>query len=175
MKRTYISKGIFIAVLMVVLPHTSSAYFTTAQSATKLNEQSVLYTITYAFGLSDQDIYMPVLAERGLAWKSSIHKLGYSLTVNGATSSSIGTAEGIVLSKAPIVNGMYKIAKGTGVSMTLLVLETTPKNTTKAAHALQVDQLPFYVDMGKKELKTRQLNPSELQYYVTKSVTLNKK
>lgn len=152
--------------------HTSLAYFTTGQTAIKLNDTTALYTIDYEFGLNKQDLYMPIVAQRGLPWKSVEHTLGYTIQRNGTTTVD-GTATGIVVANLPVVNGMYKIAKGAAEKMTLLVILTTKPNAEPADLRLQVDQLPFYADYGKSTLATLQLNPSELQYYVTPEVTLN--
>lgn len=173
MKTGHISTGIFAALLLALLPQVTLGYFTTGQTATKLSNTASLFTIEYAFGLEKNDIYMPIIAERGLAWESEAKKVGYTLRENGEDIMTNGKATGIVLSSAPIVNGMYKLEKGNAHKMTLLVILTTSSTESESDYALQVDKLPFYVDKGDQGLQTLQLNPSELQYYVTKEVELN--
>jgi hypothetical protein len=173
MKRTYISVGIFAALLMVSAPQSSSAYFTTAQNVQKINEHTALFAIEYAFGLPKQDIYMPILSERGLAWGSDKHSVGYTLRDGNGVVVTQGNAYGLAVSNAPIVGDMYKIEKGKAQKMTLYIILKTATTTPTSRYALQVDQLPYYMDSGKKTWDTLQLNPSELQYYVTKPVKLN--
>jgi hypothetical protein len=171
MKIKTISLGFLIALFVCIAPSYSSAYFTTGQTDTKIGDSAAIFTIEYAFGLPEQDIYMPVIAERNLAWESSEHKLGYSIRDNENDEvTQHGKTVGIVLSSAPIVDGMYKISKDTAQKMTLVVVLSTT-DTEKGSYKLQVDQLPYYVDIGEKELQVRQLNPSELTYYVTSPVT----
>ncbi len=169
--------GVFLFSLFVLSASASQteAYFTTNQTATKINETTALFSIEYAFGLEKRDIYMPVYAERGLLHASTAQKVGYSLHKDGKKITLQGTTIGMAVSKAPIVNGMYKLEKGKAQKMTLYVILTTSSTTPEMDYTLQVDKLPFYVDIGKKDLQTQGLNPSELQYYITKQVGLNSK
>jgi len=162
-----------IVVIFIIVPHTSHAYFTTNQTAVKLNDHTALFVIEYAFGLDKEDLYMPAITERGLSWESTTEKVGYVLTEDQDDSRTNGTVTAVVLSHAPIVNGMYKLEKGKAQKMWLIALLTTNEDELETDYALQVQKLPFYVDTGDTKLQTRQLNPSELQYYVTKEVELN--
>jgi hypothetical protein len=173
MKRIYISMSIFAALLIMSVPQISSAYFTTAQSAQKINEYTAVFAIEYAFGLPKQDMYMPILAERGLAWGSDKQSIGYTLRDGNGAVVTQGDAFGLAVSNAPIVGETYKIEKGKAQKMTLYIILKTATTTPTSRYALQVDQLPFYVDIGKKTFETRQLNPTELKYYVTEAVKLN--
>ena len=168
-----ISAGFLAAFVLAALPCATQAYFTTGQTAAPLTSNAALYTIEYAFGHEDYDIYMPVIAERGLLHDSDEEKVGYTLRENGDEVRTEGIAAGLVLSTTPIVDGMYKIAKGTAQKMTLLVLLVTDKDALETDYALQVEKLPYYVDRGGDEPDALELNTSELQYYVTKEVELN--
>ena len=167
-----ISLGLVLLCVMSVLSPTNvEAYFTTNQSATAFTSSTALFAIEYAFGLPDNDIYMPVTTKRGLPLKSPEHSVGYSLYTGEDEVTTKGTVASIVISDAPIVDGMYYIEKGKSRTMTLLVIYTA-NETFAETYKLQVDQLPYYVDIDAEALDVRQLNPSELQYYVTKSVEL---
>lgn len=174
MKTLNLSALVLVALLFILIPAGAQAYFTTGQTASQLTSTTALYTIEYAFGLTDHDIYMPILAARNLPWKSEEHKAGYSINAEEAGTKMQGTSAGIVVANLPVVNGMYKIAKGAAQKMTLLVLYTAPKGSAKDAYSLQVGQLPYYVDRKGtgKDLETLQLNPTELQYYVTEKIEL---
>jgi hypothetical protein len=167
-----ISLGLCAAFIVASFPFASHAYFTTNQIASTFNKNTALFAIQYDFGLEKNDIYMPIMAERNLPWENDQKKVGYTLR-NDKDVVTSGTTSGLVLSSAPIVDGMYKIAKGTVERMTLFVLLTTPSDAYEMDYALQVDALPYYMDKGEDELMKLQLNPSELTKYVTKEVELN--
>jgi hypothetical protein len=171
MKKIYLF--LFAFAVFAVQSSTSHAYFTTAQSVVKADEQTAVFAIEYAFGLPKQDIYMPIITERSLAWGSDKHSIGYTLRDGNGMVVTQGDAYGLAVSNAPIVGDMYKIEKGKAEKMTLYIILKTATTTPTGRYALQVDQLPYYVDTGKKDWETQQLNPSELQYYVTEKVKLN--
>jgi hypothetical protein len=169
-----------IVTLVVVLmgtvlgsPHITHAYLTTHQTAKKLNAHAAVFAIEYAFGLKDNDLYMPVLADRTASGTANTKHLSYSIIEEGDEVTTVGAAQGIVVSKAPIIDEMYKLEAGKAQKMTLIVLLILPDDIDEANYAVQVDSLPFFEDEGSKPLTMRQLNPSELQYYLTPEVELN--
>lgn len=159
--------------IIALLPQVTLGYFTTNQLASKIDETTALFVVEYTFGLKNDDLYMPAVVERGLSWGSAEEKVGFSIRKDGEETTTLGTATGVVLSKAPAEDGMYKLEGGKAQKLWLVVLYKTDKATKETNYALQVDHLPFYVDIGKKDLDVRQLNPSELKYYLTKEVELN--
>lgn len=173
MKTHHISFLALVAALFACAPHAVLGYFTTGQSALKINDQVALYALEYTFGLEDHDIYMPIVSTRGLSHESDAPQVGFTLREDGEEAVTHGTAAGLVLSGAPIVDGMYKIAKDTAQKMTLFVVFATEADTLEADYALQIDRLPYYVDKGDDELQELSLNPSELQYYITPEIELN--
>lgn len=159
--------------LAYLIPNTSLAYLSTAQDAKVLNEQNGLFVIEYQFGHKHNDIYLPVVTKRGLAKESTEQQVGFTLREDGEKVKDLGIANGLVLSKAPIVDGMYKIKKGTSQKLWLVVMLTTKKDDPTTNYALQVDKLPFLMGSNKSNLQTLELNSSELQYYKTKTIKLN--
>lgn len=174
-KTSYTLFFILMALCFGGTTQNAHAYFTTGQTQTRLDDNSVLFTIEYAFGYTDKDTYMPVTAVRNLPWKSNEKKIGYKLVDHTGSTTAIGSAKGIVLSNLPIVDLMYKLERGKAHKMTLVVVLVVPQDTARNRYKLQVDKLPFYVGTDVSKLATYQLNPSELQYYVTKPVELNSK
>ena len=179
MKTRYISPLAMLVLSVLCIPQMSHAYFTTNQSAVRINEHTALYAIEYAFGLIKQDIYMPVVSTRTANETPVPKTAGYSIVEDDAGVIHNGTTYGMVVSSAPIVDSMYKIEKGKAQKMTLYIIYTTSSTTPEMDYKLQMDSLPFYVDVEGTgditKLQTRQLNPSELQYYVTRNVELNSK
>ena len=172
-----ISKTFIVcSTLFLLIPYVSFGYYTTNQYAKRITNNTALYTITYTFGLQHKDLYMPITVSRGLSFGDSkdIFSLGYSVTPSEHGSSLYGHTTGLVLSSAPIVDGMYKVKAGTAATFTLVIVLTVDDNDPMAKYALQVDKLPFIAESpnGKKEL--RELNNFELQKYVTPSIGLNR-
>ena len=167
MKMHHILYG--IVALLMVLPLTSSAYFTTAQHAHQLSENSVLFLIEYRFGINQFDLYMPVFGERNLPFGAETDALGYVILEDG-TATDVGAAEGIVLSNTEREGAFYKIPKGTAAKMTFALLFTIPEDALEADYQLQIQELPFYTG---DDRMYRKLMPSELQHYITPEVELN--
>ncbi len=159
---------IFVGIVMLscaFLPAEGEAYFTTDQDAFTVNGKTGVYTIEFAFGHDKHDIYIPAKALHGST--AVRNALSYELVdKNGGLAS--GTAVGIVLSSLPVRDGMYRIPKGKAARFTLLVLYTPPMND--GDYRAQVTSLPFTFDGATK----LQLNPSELQYYTTDYLSLDR-
>jgi hypothetical protein len=140
------------------------AYYTTNQNAVVLDTHSVLFTIEYAFGNMKHDIYMPILAYNTTATTDTAVSYEILDTKGNIVS---GKVSGIVLSATSMKNGMYIAPKGHKKSFTLAVIFTPTDTTSKNEYRLHITHLPFNFD-NTQQLK---LNPSELQYYITKPIS----
>jgi len=159
---------VFFLVVWFLAPSFTHAYFTTDQKAYAVTNSSVLFTITYSFGSPSHDTYMPIGVVRDLAWDSKTKNIGYEV-LDGMERIKSGRTAGIVLSRAKIVDGMYKIPKGEAGSFTFFGIYTADQDMKKQDISIRVTELPFYWDDERQPLK---LNPSELKYYITPSVDL---
>jgi hypothetical protein len=160
-----------IAALAVgALPAFALAADPTFDGAVKLSDTSALYTISYAFGDDTEDLYFPILGVRDLENDSRTHTFGYEMLEDGRIRTTDGTAAGLILSDAPIVGDLYKVSKGTVAHFTVVMLYTVPDSLHENDYALHVEDLPFYVG---GDMRYEHLNPSELQYYQTPTVSLN--
>lgn len=173
MTHTYINpRIIFISVLTLVTiltPGISHGYFTTSQSAVRVAPNTILYTITYAFGLQKDDLYMPISAVRDLPNGANSNSVGYEITTDNEITHK-GTAAAIVLSEAEIVDGMYKVPAGYKANFTLFALYTGDASVgTSTRYALHMQELPYYIG---KEMTPERLNPTELDYYTTNRIKL---
>ncbi len=153
--------------------NTAEAYFTTAQKAVKINETHALFIVEYTFGLKNEDLFMPGVASHKLLTQTKSDKVGFEIIADGRDEVDGKEITSAILSKAPSQNGQYKVVKGTSQKFWLVALLETEKDTLETDYALKVTHLPFFVDTGESTLDTRQLNPTELQYYLTKEVELN--
>jgi hypothetical protein len=164
LRMKYIFGFALLLVGTLLSPQEGFAYFTTDQEAFTVNSKVGVYTIDFAFGHEKHEVRIPVRAIRGgSAVNSSIR---YEL-LNGTDAVLSGSAVGIVLSDAAIENGMYVIPKGKSETFTLLVLYTAPVGV-KNNYAVTVSHLPFTFGLTQQ----LQLNPSELTYYTTPSLSL---
>ena len=152
--------------VLFLLPVVSHGYFTTNQSAIDLGDRTGLFLIEYKFGVEDFDLHMPLIAkhEGGVA----TNFLSYEILDNQDNPVE-GTSFGIVLGNAKIdTNGMYRIPAGFGDTFLLAVFYTPPPEEGSEKYRLRVNHLPFtFVDH-----LNLQLNPSELQYYITPPLSL---
>lgn len=169
-------KFFLLLVALVAVPQVSSAYFTTAQSAVKLNEDTLLYTITYKFGLPNRDLRMPVGAVRGIQFGDASPYLGYTLLKDSETAVASGTTVAFVFSNAKIVDNEYFVPKGEVGTFTLVTLvklspDFVPVDAKDYDLSLQVTSLPFTMIKDESEIPAK-LNPSELQYYITPELDL---
>jgi hypothetical protein len=150
-------------ILFCISAPTTHAYVTTGQGAFTVDGKTAVYTINFVFGHKNYDVYIPMHAFSGDA--TSTHTLTYTFK-STADPLLQHKSVGIVLSSAHMQDGMYVVKKGTQSTFTLLVLDTPTKHGAGADSALAVTYLPFTFN----RIQQLQLNPSELEHYVTPAV-----
>lgn len=162
--------------LFVLVPQVSLAYFTTDQKAVQLNSDTVLYTITYKFGLPKASLNMPLAAVQGLDFGDASGQLGYTF-LNNDERVNVKTAYGIVLSDAKVIDNKYYVPKEELATFTLVVVAKldaglSTQSDENADLSLLVTSLPFTMTRSENESARLQLNPSELKYYKTPAISL---
>lgn len=164
----YLVISLFFVAL--VLPQNSSAYETTKQSATLLNDNTILYTITYRFGFLNREVYMPIGAVRGLENGTSSPYVGYDILTNGQATTS-GKVGALVLGAADIKNNQYFLPEGKVADFTLVAILNLPKDGSldKKNTVLKMDHLPFIMVKDKEAGRTF-LNEREMKPYITPTV-----
>lgn len=155
-----------LAVFVLVPLSNTWAYVTTDQHAFLVTGKSAIYAIEFEFGHGDHEVHIPVLARDTM--QTSRDFISYTLQNDEGEQVSNVQSAGIVLGNAPIEDGVYKVPKGEKRAFTLLVIASATAEMKTTDMYTQVQYLPFSFD-GEEPL---QLNPSELQYYKTPSVTL---
>lgn len=160
-------------VFSALAPQATNAYFTTDQTATKLDAHSVLFTITYKFGFAEREVYLPIVTERDLSAHNPSLQAGFSI-LDDREVSLLGSASTIILSNAEIENGRYYVPPGETASFTLLSVATFTDTelADQPKLSLLMTHLPFTMITTEDVTIPAQLNPSELQYYVTPEVAL---
>jgi len=163
-------KGILFVGFLIISIFTFStsnahAYFTTGQRAMVLDTHTALFLIDYAFGVKNHEVQLPIKASY---LSTSTDAVSYAI-IDKNGNQVAGKTVGIVLSKTPITtHQMYATPKGKSGKFTLAVFFTPDTSETPNEFRLQVTNLPFSFD-GTQQL---QLNPSELQYYTTKLISI---
>lgn len=167
--------GLLFALFILLLPADSKAYFTTAQSATKLTDDTILYTITYQFGFADRELYMPIMTKRTDGAEAKQYLAEYSILDSSDVVMNTGISNALVLTSSTAVeikDGQYYLEPGEAASFTLFALLTIPaEQQTNEKYSLLMTQLPFTMIKDDKTTMSH-LNPSELQYYRTPEVRL---
>ena len=146
----------------------TNAYFTTNQEAVALKNHTGLFLIEYNFGMKKHEVYMPIFAENTTTTSNT--RVSYQIIDDTGAVVTTGTSIGMVLSSTPLSSKepQYVTPKGVAKKFMLAVLFTPNQSQLNAKYRLQVTHLPFNFD-GTQQL---QLNPSELQYYTTKLLSL---
>lgn len=155
--------------IFTFLPFVSEAYFTTSQEAIKINESAALYSITYKFGFSDREVYMPIIALRGSSVPEEGLYAGYTLVNKDKEEITEGKMSGIILTSdkdVQIKNNQYFIPAGKSASFTLVALLSISEKNIDEEVSLLMSQLPFTM-IDDDYVISAHLNPSELQYYRT--------
>jgi len=172
--KSYIFGLAIIAAVFVSAPN-AQAYLTTKQEATRISDNLALFQIEYSFGRKDDAVYMPVRAARNQVWGTQNKQIGFEIIKDGVVTNE-GQAAGVVI--APIAfslpnssNEQYVTPVGMALPMSLFVILQVEPSATTSSYRIQVTDLPFYLG---KDMKYQKLNPSELQYYRTPAVKLNR-
>jgi hypothetical protein len=163
--------------MLALLPNTSLAYFTTAQSATRITTDTILYTVSYKFGFTSRELYMPIIAKRGVEAPTTSPLAGYQIMNDDETVVTTGLSNSIVLTRSKdvkIKNNQYYLPKGKAAEFTLVTLLTIPseQQTNDLNLSLLVTNLPFTMVQDGASIPTH-LNPSELQYYRTPAISFD--
>ena len=164
-----------VAVVMCVLfPSFAQAEQIMEQSAVRLNDDIVLYTVTFDFGFLNADVWMPVGAVRNSTMIGKPPVLGYSFYNESKEAVEEGNSYSVVLSDAPLIDGAYFIPERTRATFTLLTLLQLPRGNDMAEQdiSLQVTSLPHIIKRASEDdTFIRQLSKVDLEAYHTETVS----
>jgi len=167
--RQNLTTALFLAAF-IFIPQVSSAYLTTSQTATRLNDTTILYTVSYSLGSGVYDMRAPIGATESSAELSAY--VEYVFLDDGVEYTE-GESAALVLSAASITDAEYIIDRGDGYIFTLVSLLTVPADSSDLDLSLQVTSLPFtLISPADNTENPNRLNDSELQYYVTPAVKI---
>lgn len=156
----HLSQRLIILALFALAPLTGQAYFTTGTNQFSLDGNVGVFTIDYRFGHEKHNLTMPLHAVRGTTEDATA--LTYEVLDEDGNPGK-GTAYAVVLSEAPLKEGVYETPKGFAQTFRLLVLYTRDATEGNKAFRVAVTHLPFAFT-GVQNLS---LNTSELRKYTT--------
>lgn len=145
----------------------AEAYLSGTKSAEVLNDSYRLYSVGFNWGFAERDLFIPVLAQRGLQVDTTAVALGYEIENESGLRVKHGTTTALVIADLPIENGYYRLKAGDVGKFRLLALHEVASSTQPLR--LQVSALPFKFDT-KGKITTSYLQPSELKTYVTNAI-----
>lgn len=160
------------ALLIIALPQTGEAYVATKATSLRLNDQTLMFILTYSFGHDELSYRMPIRATRNGDERSE--GVGYAIS-NGNLRTNGGETVAIVLSDTKVEDGMYVVPKGEAREFTLLTFFTVPEaSATSSKFSVGVESLPFlYSKDG--TYRDSQLNKGELVEYRTPAIGTDRK
>lgn len=169
MNTRYISGMLFSCLLFLGITTTASANEEN-RTAIAVSENTAIYAITYTFTTEDYDLSLPIITDRSLETDADSRTTNYTFSTSADGDTAAGTATGLVLSDAAIVDGQYFVPQGTTANFTLFVVLTLDENDPRAKYGLQMTNLPFTVH---KDDTSSNQNITTLSAYKTKEVGLN--
>lgn len=158
--------GILTAVFALILisPQNSQAASTSAQTAVRLTDSHVLFTITYDIGFLNRATYAPIIANTGLTQ----NEVSYSITAADGNKMYVPSAAFITATHAVVENNYYKLAYGKKSDFTLAVIATIPKSETE--YSLTVTKMPFILINKDNSTRLSEYTPTNLANYKTPGV-----
>ena len=157
--------GIFaVLALILISPLTTQAASTSEQTAVRLTDSHVLFTITYDIGFLNRATYAPVLANTGKVE----NEVSYSITAANGNKMYVPSAGFITATHATVENNYYKLEYGKKSDFTLAVIAQIPKSETD--YTLTITKMPFILIDKDKTTRLSEYTPTQLADYKTPGV-----
>jgi len=162
-----------VLALVVLFPESSSAYKTTEQTAVRLNENTILYTISYRFNFLNRDTYMPIMTKRETENFTSSPYLSYQI-FDGEEVFNEGDVKALVLSKTKIDNSHYFSRAGITTDFMLVAILTLPQSVVNEGgdFSLKVKSLPIKTEIESENEEKNEVTQVDLSEYITPSIKI---
>lgn len=142
----------------------ASAYSTSEQTAVRLTDTHVLYTITYDIGFLNRGTYAPMIANTGRI----ANEISYEIRDEAGVAKSVPSAGFILADNAVVENNFYRLEYGKKSDFTLVVIATIPESET--AHSLKITKLPFILIDKDNTTRLSDFEPNTLGDYQTPAI-----
>lgn len=148
--------------MVLSTPHTTHAYGTSEQTAVRLSDTHVLFTISYRFNFLNRGFSTPLLAST--ATTRTIDRVNYAIMDNTGATTSVPVHAIVLADTAPVNGNMYTLPMSKGSDFTLIVIAELP--VSEREHRLTVTSLPFTLiqDSGQQP---SQMPETELAKFIT--------
>ena len=156
--------GIFFAAFLFMLYTAPAEAFTRDQvdrfSFSNNENGQAVYTLSFMLGGMSKDLYIPIVGERDLTNGTRKNRFGFSLETGYPSAvTSNGTATALVISKAEMVDGFYKVPAGETEKFSIVSLFTVSEQESNI-YKFTVTELPFFLGDSRE---ARSFNLSELK------------
>lgn len=141
-----------------------------AVSAVKVTDNAAIFAIKFDFIAGKEAYRIPIGAQRGLPLGSDSNFIGYDVKSGSDSASQDVITSGLVLSTAPIADGLYyEIAPGERASFTFVSVATVPEAIATAEYQASLTHIPHFIGDSRTEV-----SESRLGNFVSAPITLNR-
>lgn len=162
-----------LSLVILVAPTASEAFYSTTKTSVRLNDNTLLFLVSYQFGHEKDEYQLPIGAFRSAVGVGDF--LSYDIVTGNGLRTNIGQTMSLVVSDAKVKDGMYYVPKGKQENFTLVTFLMLPEERSASTtdFSLQVNRLPIIQESFGKTTKF-DLPPSLLNSYKTEVVSTNK-
>ncbi len=140
MKTPKLKLALLVVCCFLLVPPVSHA----AVKGVAITDNTALFIINFDFIAGKEGYRVPIGALHGLDFESSSTFAGYKVFSGEKESADIEKTAGVILSKQPIVDGLYyKIPAGKQAHFTLVSLVTVPENMTVGQYHTELSHMPY--------------------------------
>lgn len=152
MKTTY---TLFIALLVIFTPMTAGA----AGVAYRLSDTHALFAVPFEFRTGAEEFRIPLQINPSSVVSENAPFVGYTLTRNGATTTTGFTGAGLVLSDLEIEdNSHYVLPANSRGSYMLFTIVSLPAGTPTQNVSVSISNIPYLrADSERKNVKVEDL------------------
>lgn len=169
MKKVFVS--IFVLAAILTANNEVAAYDTTAQKATRLTDDYVLFSISYDFGFLNRATLIPFIGYENVAPGAPNIKSVVSYSIETESGKPVDVMSGGFVTQA-VTNDKkgvyYYLPYGKKNEYTLNVIAKIPKGAAK--HRLAITSLPYVLEDLDGNLDVSGADTTKLATYVTEFV-----
>lgn len=135
---------------LVLIPNAASADVKAA--AYRISDTRALFIIPFEFRNGSDEFEVPIVAENGLAFNSSVNAVGYATRQDGTLVRTGYDSTGIILSSEDLSLGKlrYEQPSNSQSEYVLVVVLNVPAGTSERLVGLQITNIPYYDDGDRK-------------------------
>jgi len=161
MNNTFSFGILAFAVILVLSPITSHAYGTSEQTAVRLSETHVLFSVTYKLGFLNRVSSLPLLANT-----SSFKDISFSIIDSDNNEIETKTHSIVLADKAELKNKRYHLPESKSSDFTLITVAELPISSDEQ-YQLKITNLPFIIINRENVARLGVIDKNTLAEFVT--------